>query len=224
MIVIIPARGGSKRIPKKNISLLLGKPLIEYTLDAVLAAKLNCPIYVSTEDESVIEVVSKFHDIGIIKRPHSLASDDTSTESVLIHALDQLQSDSHEWIMTLPPTSPFRHPDTIKKFIDSINEQPDSQDCLMSTTENYGDFWQLQEDGAITRLFPDAPRRQQERSPLLEENSAIYLTRISALRDTGSILGNRVRSINISAIEGFDINTPEDLEIAEKIAASVFKL
>ena len=224
MIVIIPARGGSKRIPKKNISLLLGKPLIEYTLDAVLAADLDCPIFVSTEDDSVIEVVSKFQDIEIIKRPHSLASDDSSTESVLIHALEHSNSDSHEWVMTLPPTSPFRRSETINQFVQFILQQPDSQDCLMSTTANYGDFWQSKEDGSITRLFPDAPRRQQERSPLLEENSAIYLTRIAALKETSSILGNRVRNINISAIEGFDINTPEDLNIAENIAASLFNL
>ena len=216
MIIVIPARGGSKRIPHKNIHPLGGKPLLEYTLD--MLRDISYPVYLSTDDESVASVARRYTAVNIVMRPTELASDNASTESVLLHVIDQLPTPP-EWVMTLPPTSPFRGIATIQRFIGAVKEQPDAQDCLMSITENRGDFWQLQEDGFLQRLFPHAPRRQQDRTPLFEENSAIYLTKISALRTTNCILGKYVRGIAISPIEAFDINIPGDLQMAECILA-----
>lgn len=224
MIIVIPARGGSKRLLHKNIIPLLGKPLLGYTLEVIEAANLGYPAYVSTDDETIAQAVKNHAGAQVIKRPAALSSDTASTESVLLHVLDNLQkSISPQWVMTLPPTSPFRTAQTIQHFAKAIQDNPDAQDCLMSTTENRGDFWRELEDGTLMRLFPNAPRRQQEREPLFEENSAIYVTKITALRETGSILGKRVRGIAISATEGFDINTIEDLEMAESIASTLMR-
>jgi len=220
MIVVIPARGGSKRIPKKNITPLLGKPLLEYTLDAVFKAGLDCPIYVSTDDDEIADIAANYNSVFVVKRPANIASDEASTESVLQHVLDSLISvrDAPEWVMTLPPTSPFRTHETIQQFVDIVLSSTVTQDCLMSVTENRGDFWVRSEDDGLVRLFSDAPRRQQERLPLFEENSAIYITKVSSLKKTGSILGESVRSISIPYIEGFDINTIDDLKVAECLA------
>lgn len=225
MIIVVPARGGSKRIPYKNIHPLLGKPLLSHTLEVIAAANLGCPIYVSTDDKRIADIASSHDDVRVITRPDALANDTASTESVLLHVLDIVASTGFNplWVMTLPPTSPFRRPDTIRRFAAKVHDDPGSQDCLMSTTENRGDFWRPQPDGTLARLFPDAPRRQQERMPLFEENSAIYVTRVAALRETGVILGRRVRGIAIPAIEGFDINTAEDMKLAECIASMLLQ-
>jgi CMP-N-acetylneuraminic acid synthetase len=221
MIIVIPARGGSKRLPHKNIHPLLEKPLLAYTLQAVADAALDIPAFVSTDDDAIAKVASGFKGIEVVPRPPEISGDTASTESVLLHVLDTYKSGKPEWVMTLPPTSPFRSAATIRRFVDEVRANPDAQDCLMSTTENRGDFWRLQQDGTIARLFPNAPRRQQEREPLFEENSAIYLTKVQVLRDTGVILGRRVRGIPISAVEGFDVNTADDLKMAESIAGTM---
>jgi CMP-N-acetylneuraminic acid synthetase len=90
-------------------------------------------------------------------------------------------------------------------------------DCLFSLTETRASLWHSGADGKIARLFPDAPRRQQDRAPLYEENSAIYVTAVPALRATGSVLGTSQRGIAIDPIEGFDINSELDFVIAEAL-------
>ncbi len=217
MIIVIPARGGSKRLPNKNIYPLNGRPLLSYTLETIAATGLKIPTYVSTDSELIANVARSYPSVEVVMRPDEIAGDTASTESVLLHVLDSLgpQGQVPQWIMTLPPTSPFRSPDTVCKFFESAVSSSNEVDCLMSVTENLGDFWRMQNDGRMQRLFPDAPRRQQDRSPLFEENSAIYVTRTKALRETGFILGRSVYGIAISEVEGFDINNSEDIHFAE---------
>lgn len=217
MIIVIPARGGSKRLPHKNILPLKGKPLLAYTLEAIKATGLKIPTYVSTDDERVADVARTYPGVEVVMRPAEFASDTASTESVLLHVLDILaeRGQAPRWLMTLPPTSPFRSADTIRKFAESTAGCANDIDCLMSVTEDRSDFWRMHDDGRMQRLFPEAPRRQQDRTPLFEENSAVYMSRAQALRDTGFILGNSVRGIAIPSIEGFDINTAEDMRLAE---------
>ncbi len=219
MIIVIPARGGSKRVPHKNIHPLKGKPLLAYTLESIAATGLNIATYISTDDEHIAAVARAYPGVETIVRPAEIACDKASTEAVLLHVLDILAKRNQEpqWLMTLPPTSPFRSAETIRNFAEAIKECSDDVDCFMSVTENRGDFWHMGALGRMDRLFPNAPRRQQERAPLYEENSAVYVTRTKALRDTGLILGRTVRGIAIPALEGFDINTPLDLKIAEAL-------
>jgi len=220
ILLVIPARGGSRRVPHKNIVPLRGKPLLLYTVEAALLANVTPHIVVSTDDQAIASI-ARGAGAGVIERPSELATDNASTESVLFHALDILAPEgiTPDWIMTLPPTSPFRRPETIRRFADEVLAGPEIQDCLMSVTENRGDFWVEETNGLLSRLFSNAPRRQQDRAPLYEENSAIYMSRTNVLRETGSILGKRVRGLVISPLEGFDINTLDDLRLAECIAA-----
>jgi CMP-N-acetylneuraminic acid synthetase len=216
-VVVIPARCGSTRVELKNIRPLAGKPLLAYTVEAALAAFAHPPI-VSTDCGTIAGVA---HALGarVVMRPPELATATASTESALIHVLDLLELEGWRpaWIMTLPPTSPLRSAETIRRFHDEVRRCPGDQDCLMSVTENRGDFWRMSAGGAVERLFADAPRRQQDREALFEENSAIYLTAVAALRETGSILGRRVRGLAIDLAEGWDINSALDFEIAEAL-------
>ena len=218
MIIAVPARGGSKRVPRKNLQPLGGVPLLAHTLRAVAGAGLDAPVFVSTEDAEIAALATEYG-VRVVDRPPDLAEDAASTESVLLHVLDAFAGEgvAPTWIMTLPPTAPFRRAETIQAFADEVRRHPEAQDCLISVTEDRGDHWLMEKGGMLRRLFPDAPRRQQDRAPLYEENSAVYVTRVKTLRATGSILGRRVRGLPIDALEAFDINTERDLQIAEAI-------
>lgn len=217
MLVVVPARGRSLRVPRKNIAPLAGKPLLLWTLETVLAANVEAQVVVSTDDDTIATVAAEAG-VAVLKRPSQLATDMSSTEGVLLHALDveDLEGRTHEWVVTLSPTSPLRSAATVSRFIAMLPDAPDDVDCLLSVHEDRGDFW-VRDGDDWRRLAPNAPRRQQDRAPLYVENSAIYATRVPALRRTGSILGARPRGVVIDAIEGHDINTPEDLLTAEAI-------
>ena len=222
MIIVIPARGGSKRLYNKNIRKLCGKPLIVYTIEAAVEAGVDVPIIVSTDDENIAKI-SQNHGAQVLIRSPELSEDQSSTESVLFDVLSRCQSDAQhcKWIMTLPPTSPFRSSKNIRIFFDAAISGEDNVDSYISVSESRGDFWCKDEEGDLQRLFKDAPRRQQDRNPIYEENSAVHVTRINALKETGSILGKSVRSICIDPFESVDINTAYDFWLAESLLSNV---
>ena len=206
-------------MPGKNLRPLAGRPLLAYTLQLVIDLGVGDQTVVSTDDADAMSLARSF-EIRAIERPPALATADASTESALLHALDVLTSEGRDadWVMTLPPTSPFRRAATIRDLIALAGAEPEAQDCLMTVTEDRRDLWRMTDDGLLMRLFPEAPRRQQDRTPLYEENSAVYLTRVSALRATRSVLGRSVRGVVIDPIEAWDINTETDFVIAEVLA------
>ncbi|MEK6900492.1 MAG: acylneuraminate cytidylyltransferase family protein, partial [Nanoarchaeota archaeon] len=118
IVAIIPARGGSKRIPRKNIKLLAGKPLIAYTIEAAKRSASLDRIFVSTEDEEIAKVAS-YYGAEIIKRPDILATDNATTESVLCHAVNNLEKEGYfpELVVLLQPTSPLRGSYIIDKAV-----------------------------------------------------------------------------------------------------------
>ena len=162
MIIVIPARGGSKRLPRKNIRPLGGKPLLAYTIEAALEADIAAPVIVSTEDEEIAGISRKYG-AEVMIRPRELGADDSPTEAALLNVLDGKEKEGvrPEWIMTLSPTSPFRSSQTIRMFRDAALGAGDGVDCYMSVSEDRRDFWRLEESGFLQRLFPAAPRRQQ---------------------------------------------------------------
>jgi CMP-N,N'-diacetyllegionaminic acid synthase len=216
ILAIVPARGGSKRIPQKNIVPFAGKPLLAHTLDAALGALDRTRVFVSTDDPQIASVAQRMQ-VQVIDRPAEHASDTASTEAVLLHALaDPRVAGQHpSWVMTLPPTSPLRDAATIARFMTEVERDGRRADCYFSVTEDRGDYWQRKPDGHWSRLFPDAPRRQQSREPLYEENSAIYLTRVAALKDTGSILGRAACGVPIARQAAIDVNEQADIDYAQ---------
>ena len=218
MLVVVPARGGSTRVSGKNLRPLAGKPLLRHTLDAIAAAGVAASVVVSTNDGDIAAEATEAG-VAVLERPAELATATASTEAVLLHALDSLSAKGHEfeWVMTLPPTSPLRRPETIRSFAAATGST--DADCLFSVHEDRGDYWLL-DAGRWRRLMEGAPRRQQDRTPLYEENSAVYVTRVAALRATGSILGHQPVAVPIDPVEGFDINVEHDLAVAEALLAA----
>lgn len=217
-LIVIPARGGSKGIPKKNIYPVCGKPLLEYTLEAVLEAGISGDVVVSTDSQEIAAVAEKYSGVIPIRRPDELSGDTASTEIALIHALDYMKEHygrDYETVITMQPTSPLRRSSTIRNFVQTFESVYCQFDSQLSFTESRSDYWIKNQQGEFQRLFPDAPRRRQERNPLYVENSCLYITKSDVLRRCQSVLGQRVNCYVISEIEGVDINEPNDIKLAE---------
>ncbi len=218
MVIIIPARGSSKTIPAKNIRNLCGKPLLSYTVEAAINSKVTDYVFVSTDSEEVARIAKK-SGAQVIARPKNISHGSASTESALIHALKVIKRKDNltpELVLTLPPTSPLRKPQTIRKFVSYYLRVSSKYDAMVSLSETRDDYW-INERGRFRRLFPQAPRRRQDRKPVYLENSAIYITKTRSLIATHSILGKRCTAFIINPIEAVDINKLIDLEWAEFI-------
>jgi len=222
IVAVIPARGGSKGIPGKNIRPLNGKPLLSYTIAAARDAAVARYVFVTTDSEEIAGVAIEWG-AEVIMRPAAISHDTASTESALIHVLETVEKD-YSWkpghVLTLPPTSPLRSAATIAEAVRQYRTVMGRHDALLTLSENRGDFWCRNREGNFERLFPDAPRRRQEREPLFLENSAVYITRAASLLETGSILGRNCTGFVIPDIEATDINEPIDLQWAEFLLRS----
>jgi CMP-N-acetylneuraminic acid synthetase len=209
ILCVIPARSGSKRVLNKNMAVVGGKPMLWWTIQAALGAGLHP--WVSSESDEILAYASN-NGALTLRRPLELAADTSSTESVLLHALGA--AERKPWVMTLPPTSPLRTAATIQKV---LHTPRGDAEALMTVTDYRGDLWQRC-GSFLTRLQPAAPRRQQEREPLWEENSAVYLTNTMSLYTSQSVLGyGTVIGVPISRQEAWDVNDPLDLLVADAL-------
>ena len=219
ILIVIPARGGSKGIPKKNIYLLRGKPLIGYTIEAIQKANLkDADVVVSTDSEEIKQVALSYEGIVVVDRPAELSGDRASTEGALLHAIDYMETTTtkkYDAVMTMQPTSPLRNAATLIDFVEAYKSNCSDFDAYLSLTEDRTDFWICDDSQAFHRLYPNAPRRRQERCPIYRENSAYYITDVAALRKTHSVLGTKANGFVIPESEGIDINEKVDLIIAE---------
>ena len=226
ILATLPARGGSKGVPQKNIYPLAGKPLIEYTLDSLKICNTPMTVAVSSDSNQILNVAKQCYcDIITIPRPEQFSGDNSTTEDVIIHALEFLEHYHRlefDCVLTLQPTSPFRSPETIEAFINAFSTNS-TIDAQITLHEDYSDFWIKMQNDSFRRLFPYAPRRRQERKPLYIENSCMYITNTEALKTVKSVLGTSCSGFIISGAETIDINTMEDMEYATFICMNRHK-
>ena len=217
-LIVIPARGGSKGIPKKNIYPINGKPLLEYTLDVIQETELDkCDIAVSTDAEDIKKVALKYKNVSVVNRPAEISGDAASVEEALLHAIEVMEKENgkkYDAVLTMQATSPLRKSETLRDFVKAYEKCYPEYDAMLSLTESSSDYW-IKENNNFERLYKNAPRRRQERKPIYIENSAYYITSVEALKSTHSVLGTNVNGFLISDIEGIDINEPVDIIIAE---------
>jgi N-acylneuraminate cytidylyltransferase len=218
-LAVVPARGGSKSILLKNIRLLGGIPLMAY---AILAAKQSSMLdrCVVSTDHPDIAKVAEAYGVEVIERPAELATDQAPTEWALLHVLEALGKTGYrpEYVVTLEPTSPLRTSALIDRCIEIAVFHPDA-DCVMTVVETRKCYGRLVE-GRFEYLFPNQPRRRQERQPLYEESSTVYVTRTEALERDRSVIGqSRYGVVVDDPREAIDINEPLDFILAEAVLA-----
>jgi CMP-N,N'-diacetyllegionaminic acid synthase len=218
VLAIIPARSGSKRLPKKNIKILYGKPLLTYTIDAVKNSHHVSRFVVSTEDNEIARV-SQSSRAEVIMRPPELARDESPTEDVVINVLEQLKNKeqySADIIILLQPTSPLRTTndidDAIKTFLTC------SGDSLISVTEyDHTPYWAFRiEKGFLKSEFTrDSLKRSQELPTLYRPNGSIFITRIEIFLKNRSFYTNKIIPFVMPRERSIDIDDEFDFSLAE---------
>ena len=216
IIAVIPARGGSKGVPQKNIRMLGSKPLVAHTIEQALAAKSVQSVFVTTDCQRIASVSSSFG-ASIVMRPNSISSDTASSEAALLHALDTVETQRPiDYIVFLQCTSPFRRRDDIDNAVNLIvNERADS---LLSVVPSHRFIWSLV-DGKATSINYDYRQRPRRQDMPLQymENGSIYVFKPSVLTVYKNRLGGRVVLYPMDEVSAIDIDSEQDLLVAETL-------
>lgn len=221
ILAIIPARGGSKSIERKNIKPILGKPMIFYSLEACGKSKYITRFVVSTEDAE-IKVICEGYGAEVIDRPQELALDETKTTAVMVHALRELEKSGYkpDYIALIQPTSPFRTGEFIDNAFDYLFSQKECDSCFsgVSNGVSHG-LWKEFHDGKLEALYDyrNRPRRQDvgRHYNLVCENGAFYAVEYAAFKKIEDFIGENP-CVYLTDIN-FDIDEPEDFARAEEM-------
>ena len=221
---LIPARGGSKGVPRKNVRLLCGKPLLQYTIDAALASRRLSRVVLSTEDEEIAAVGRRCGADVPFSRPAELAQDSTPMLPVVQHAVRCLRaaSDCFEAVCLLQPTNPLRRAADIDAAV-ALLEQTGA-DSVISFVE-VGDKhparmkYVTPEGRVVNPPFAEAfeGQRRQELPKLYLREGSIYLTRTAVIMERNSLQGDDCRALLISEDRACNIDGPLDLFVAEQL-------
>ena len=216
ILAVIPARGGSVGVPRKNVRPLDGRPLLAWTVEAAKQVPEIDLVVVSTDDPEIAGVARGLG-IRVIDRPAELATATAPTEWALRHAIDTLGLESgmqFDYVVTLEPTSPFRSAATVSRCITRLVDSGAAS--ALTVRETRASLGRVV-DGRFRRLDPNAPRRRQDREPLYMETSSVYVTAVAHLHRTGSVVAEDWLAVEIPEREAFDINTPSDFAMAEAL-------
>lgn len=220
---LIPARGGSKGIPRKNIRMLGGKPLIAWTIEAARKSRLLTRVILSTEDEEIAEVGRQWEVDVPFLRPRELAEDDTPTLPVVLHAVMEIekQGGHYDAVCLLQPTAPFRKPEWIDACIQLMEKRgADASVTVCRIPAEHHPWWSLMLDGEGWLHFSqsgEAPVRRQDLPPAYYREGSVYVTRVQTLLRSGSLYGTKLAAFEVAADESVNLDTEEDWKRAEML-------
>lgn len=219
LLIIVPARGDSKRLPGKNIKLLAGKSLLAYTAESITQAALDAPVILSTDDDDIAAEGERLNWLVPFRRPAELAHDTAPTIDAVIHALDWFRDQNGsdpEAVMVLQATSPLRGNSCLIEAVEALKSREDV-DSVISMTPVHVSPRQL--------YFTDAkgigiPVSEDNRQPVYAPNGALYLTRCDKLREENSLYAGNILLLKISSEQAIDIDTQADFRFAEATLAA----
>ena len=220
---LITARGGSKGVPKKNIKLLNGKPLLAYTIEAAKKSKFITEIVLSSDDDGIIQTATNLGLNVPFKRPSELAQDTTSSIDVVAHALQFFESKGvfFDAVCLLQPTSPFRKEGFIDAAIEKFTKQ--NTDCLLSVLQvphEYNPYWTFVENANGTLNIATGEKeiikRRQDLPPAFFRDGSIYITKTQVIKEKHSFYGESISYIESDPAFFCNIDTLKDWELAEE--------
>lgn len=225
MLAVVPARGGSKGIPRKNLQVLAGKPLVAHAVEAGLAARLVDRVLCSTDDEEIAEA-ARFAGAEVpFLRPAALAGDASEDWPVFVHALDWLDQ-NEDWrpdlVVNLRPTSPLRRPSHVDAAIELLlGTGAESVKAVSLARQHPHKMWVREQSGLVEPYLntsfrlergPDVPRAQLE--DVYWQNGVVDVTRRDVILEQKRMIGQRVAGLVTDAADAIDIDTPLDLQLA----------
>ena len=224
---LIPARGGSKGVPRKNIRRLNGKPLLAYTAESALQSKTLTRVILTTEDAEIAEIGRSCGIDVPFMRPTELAQDSTPSLSVVRHALLTLQKNGEDYdaVCLLQPTNPLRRVEDIDACVELFTRS--NADCVISVLpvpHEYNPKWVFWKNGGDkmslatgdTEIVP----RRQDLPPAYHRDGSVYVTRSEIIIDRGSLYGDNIQGYEMPPEFSANIDTEDDWKAIEKRFAS----
>ncbi len=222
---IVPARGGSKGVPGKNVRPLAGRTLLEYTARAARESGVLDRVILSTDSPEIADTGRRAGLDVPFMRPVTLASDDTPMLPVIQHALESLARDgwSPDMIVLLQPTSPLRRPDHIRAAVTTLRDtKADSVVTVVEIPRHLSPDYVMRLDGGRLQPFlPDGARvtRRQDARPAYSRDGTVYAFWRATIERFGGIYGEDCRPLLIDARESLSIDSPADWDAAERLLA-----
>jgi CMP-N-acetylneuraminic acid synthetase len=223
---LVPARGGSKGVPGKNVRLLAGRTLLEYTARAARESGVIDRIVLSTDSVEIAEAGTRARIEVPFMRPASLAADDTPMVPVITHAVGELERQgwSPDIIVLLQPTSPLRRPEHIRDAVTSLRQSDaDSVVTVVEVPRHLSpDYVMRIDEGRLKSFLSEGARitRRQDARPAYSRDGTVYAFRRSTLERFGGIYGDDCRPLLIDARESLSIDSPADWDEAERVLAA----
>jgi CMP-N-acetylneuraminic acid synthetase len=219
---LIPARGGSKGVPKKNIKLLNDKPLIAYTIQSALESNQFTDLVVSTDDHEIAQVADQYGLKVPFIRPPELSTDTAKSIDVVLHALAHLENNGiiYDAVCLLQPTNPFRTVQLIKSCINLLQDKDfDAVVSVERVPAEYNPHWQFHQDSSgclkIITGEKEIISRRQDLPITYKRDGSIYLTKVQIIKEFNSFYGDKLGFVEIP--EGqINIDTMEDWNRAEE--------
>jgi CMP-N,N'-diacetyllegionaminic acid synthase len=217
-LCVIPARGGSKGVPRKNLRLVAGKPLIVWTIEQALAVRAPLDVVVSTDDEEIAAVAREAGARVPFLRPAELAQDTTATEPVVRHAIAEVAREgvAPGVVMLLQATSPIRLPGTLDRALAEFHAS--GVDSLVGVVPQAPFLWWAGDPPRADYDVDHRPRRQDLSPDRLRyrETGSLYVTDRRVYDEHDNRLGGRIGLFVMDEVEGVDIDTELDLAVAEQ--------
>lgn len=214
VLAIITARGGSKGLPRKNVLMAGGRPLIAWTISAARESSAIDRVVLSSDDDEIMEAAKMWGCEVPFRRPPELASDTATSMDVVLHALDQLPG--YDFVVLLQPTSPLRTSADIDAAFKQILSSG-APSCVSVCEAEQSPYWmyRLKENGQLTKLIPESigVTRRQDLPLVYTLNGAIYIAQIDWLRKTKSFIGDGCIAYQMPRERSIDIDNAEDFEV-----------
>jgi len=221
-LAIIPARGGSKGLPGKNILQVGGIPLIAWTIKASLGSKHINKTVVSSESIEILEI-SKEWGAEVVERPKALACDETPSEPVITNVIETLRHEEYDYIVFLQPTSPARSFKDIDNAIEQLLQtKASSSISVFEPKHTLFKAFKLKSDGYITGLVDDKSSfmRRQDLAKTFMPNGAIYIVKVSSFCINRALLTDKCIPYIMDEKNSVDIDSMEDVQVFEALLRS----
>ena len=222
-LAIIPARGGSKRLPRKNILELCGKPLIAWSIEAGHKSKYIDKVVVTSDDVEILDIAKKF-EADVLRRPNNLATDTSTTFDVIKHTLDN--TEGFDYIVLLQPTSPLRDENHIDMAIKLLQDK--NADAVISVSEtDHNPLWSntLDDSLSMKNFLKDEVlnKRSQDLAKYYRLNGSIYICETKKLLSEKSLfLKENIYAYKMNRQSSIDVDEEIDLKIAETFMMTKF--